>query len=236
MRRQICGSLVAVGCEATVRYPDRVLTGCLSSLLEFFMQFNATPRSVQGTSASRRLRRASRVPAIVYGGKEQPVNIELDHNEIYHALRKEQFHASILDMQIEGKSHQVLLRSVQWHPYKQIVMHVDFQRVSADQVLHTKVPLHFTNTETSPAVKLSAAIISHVMNDIEIACLPANLPQFIEVDLSKLVGGASIHLADITLPKGVTYIAHRGDPNPVLVTAIVKGGPAADAEGAAPAA
>ncbi len=201
------------------------------------MQFNATPRSVQGSSASRRLRRASRVPAIVYGGKEQPVSIELDHNEIYHALRKEQFHASILDMQLEGKSHQVLLRSVQWHPYKQIVMHVDFQRVSADQALHTKVPLHFTNTETSPAVKLSAAIISHVMTEIEIACLPANLPQFIEVDLSMLVGGASIHLADITLPKGVTYIAHRGDANPVLVTAIVKGGPAADtAEGTAPAA
>ena len=198
------------------------------------MQFNATPRSVQGTSASRRLRRASRVPAIVYGGKEQPVSVELDHNEIYHALRKEQFHASILDMQLEGKSHQVLLRSVQWHPYKQIVMHVDFQRVSADQILNTKVPLHFTNAETSPAVKLSAAIISHVMTDLEIACLPANLPQFIEVDLSKLVGGASIHLADIALPKGVTYVAHRGDANPVLVTAVVKGGPAA--EEAAPAA
>lgn len=198
------------------------------------MQFNATPRSVQGTSASRRLRRASRVPAIVYGGKEQPVSVELDHNEIYHALRKEQFHASILQMQLEGKSHQVLLRSVQWHPYKQIVMHVDFQRVSADQVLNTKVPLHFTNTEISPAVKLSAAIISHVMTELEISCLPANLPQFIEVDLSKLVGGASIHLADIVLPKGVTYVAHRGDANPVLVTAVVKGGPAA--EEAAPAA
>jgi len=201
------------------------------------MQFNATPRSVQGSSASRRLRRASRVPAIVYGGKEQPVSIELDHNEIYHALRKEQFHASILEMQLEGKSHQVLLRSVQWHPYKQIVMHVDFQRVSADQALHTKVPLHFTNAETSPAVKLSAAIISHVMTEIEIACLPVNLPQYVEVDLSKLVGGASIHLADIALPKGVTYVSHRGDANPVLVTAIVKGGAAADAaEGAAPAA
>ncbi len=200
------------------------------------MQFNATPRSVQGSSASRRLRRASRVPAIVYGGKEQPVSIELDHNEIYHALRKEQFHASILEMQLEGKSHQVLLRSVQWHPYKQIVMHVDFQRVSADQALHTKVPLHFINTEISPAVKLSAAIISHVMTELEIACLPVNLPQFIEVDLSKLVGGASIHLADIVLPKGVTYVAHRGDTNPVLVTAIVKGGAAADgAEGAAAA-
>ena len=204
------------------------------------MQFNATPRSVQGTSASRRLRRASRVPAIVYGGKEQPVNIELDHNEIFHALRKEKFHASILDMQLEGKSQQVLLRSVQWHPFKQIVMHLDFQRVSADQALHTKVPLHFINAEVSPAVKISAAIISHVLTDLEISCLPANLPEFIEVDLSKLVGGGSIHLADITLPSGVTHVPHRGDTNPVLVTAIVKGGASDDAdakpEDAAPAA
>ena len=204
------------------------------------MQFNATPRSVQGTSASRRLRRASRVPAIVYGGKEQPVNIELDHNEIFHALRKEKFHASILDMQLEGKSQQVLLRSVQWHPFKQIVMHLDFQRVSADQALHTKVPLHFINAEISPAVKISAAIISHVLTDLEISCFPANLPEFIEVDLSKLVGGGSIHLADITLPSGVTHVPHRGDTNPVLVTAIVKGGASDDAdakpESAAPAA
>jgi large subunit ribosomal protein L25 len=199
------------------------------------MKFNANPRSVQGTSASRRLRLASLIPAIVYGGKDKPVNVELDHNEIYHALRKEQFHSSILEMQLEGKSHQVLLRSVQWHPYKQIVMHVDFQRVDADKVLHTKVPLHFINADISPAVKLSAALISHVFTELEIACLPVNLPQFIEVDLSKLIGGASIHLADITLPKGVTYVAHRGDANPALATAIVKGGAAAD-EAATPAA
>ncbi len=199
------------------------------------MQFNATPRSVQGTSASRRLRRASLIPAIVYGGKDKPVNVELDHNEIYHALRKEEFHSSILEMQLEGKSHQVLLRSVQWHPYKQIVMHVDFQRVDADKILHTKVPLHFINADISPAVKLSAALISHVFTELEIACLPVNLPQFIEVDLSKLIGGESIHLADIKLPKGVTYVAHRGDANPALATAIVKGGAAAD-EAATPAA
>ena len=203
------------------------------------MQFNATLRSVQGSSASRRLRRASRVPAIVYGGKDQPANIELDHNEIFHALRKELFHSSILDMQLDGKSQPVLLRSVQWHPYKQIVMHVDFQRVDATQKLHTKVPLHFTNAESSPAVKLSAAIISHLFTEIEISCLPSDLPQFIEVDLTNLVGGASIHLADITMPKGVSYVAHRGDANPVLVTAIVKGGSSDDgdeAKGAAPAA
>ncbi len=193
------------------------------------MQFNATPRSVQGTSASRRLRLASLIPAIVYGGKDKPVNIELDHNEIFHALRKEQFHSSILEMQLEGKSHQVLLRSVQWHPYKQIVMHVDFQRVDANSILHTKVPLHFINAESSPAVKLSAAIISHVFTELEVACLPVNLPQFIEVDLINLIGGESIHLADVTLPKGVTYVAHRGDANPALATAIVKGGPADDA-------
>mgnify|MGYP002628271890 CR=1 FL=1 len=200
------------------------------------MQFNATLRSVQGSSASRRLRRASKVPAIVYGGKEQPANIELDHNEIFHALRKELFHSSVLDMQIDGKGQPVLLRSVQWHPYKQIVMHVDFQRVDANQKLHTKVPLHFTNAESSPAVKLSAAIISHLFTEIEISCLPADLPQFIEVDLTNLVGGASIHLADITMPKGVSHVPHRGNVNPVLVTAIVKGGSSDDADEAKPGA
>ena len=202
------------------------------------MQFNATSRSVQGSSASRRLRRAGRVPAIVYGGKDQALNIELDHNEIFHALRKERFHSSILDMNLDGKSHSVLLRAVQWHAYKPQVMHVDFQRVDAGQVLHTKVPLHFINAEISPAVKLSAAIISHVFTEIEISCLPADLPQFIEVDLSKLVGGASIHLAEVALPKGVSYLSHGGDANPVLATAMVKGGGADEgaAEGEAPAA
>jgi len=202
------------------------------------MQFNATSRSVQGSSASRRLRRAGRVPAIVYGGKDQALNIELDHNEIFHALRKERFHSSILDMQLDGKSHSVLLRAVQWHAYKPQVMHVDFQRVDASQALHTKVPLHFINAEISPAVKLSAAIISHIFTEIEISCLPGDLPQYIEVDLSKLVAGASIHLADITLPKGVSFLTHGGDANPVLATAMVKGGGAEEgaAEGAAPAA
>ena len=200
------------------------------------MQFNANLRSVQGSSASRRLRHAGRVPAIVYGGKEQPINVELDHNEIFHALRKELFHSSILDMNLDGTNHQVLLRSVQWHPYKQIVMHVDFQRVDADKALHTKVPLHFVNAEVSPAVKLSAAIISHVFTELEIACLPVNLPQYIEVDLSNLLAGHSIHLADVTLPKGVTFLSHGGDTNPVLATALVKGGAAAADEGDAPAA
>ena len=185
------------------------------------MEFNATSRSVQGSSASRRLRRAGRVPAIVYGGTETPLNIEVDHNEIYHALRKEQFHASVLDMKLDGKKHSVLLRDVQWHPYKQLVLHIDFQRVDASKVLHTKVPLHFINAETSPAVKLSAAIISQVITEIEIECLPANLPPFIEVDLSAIVAGQSLHVSDIKLPTGVKYLPHGGEDNPVVVAANV---------------
>jgi large subunit ribosomal protein L25 len=185
------------------------------------MEFNATSRSVQGSSASRRLRRAGRVPAIVYGGQEPPINIEVDHNEIYHALRKEQFHASVLDMKLEGKKHSVLLRAVQWHPYKQIVQHIDFQRVDAKQLLHIKVPLHFVNAENSPAVKLSAAIISHVITELDVECLPANLPQFIEVDLSLLVAGQSVHLSDIKLPVGVKYLTHGHEDDPVVASATV---------------
>ncbi len=186
------------------------------------MKFNATSRSVQGTSASRRLRHAGRVPAIVYGGTAQPANIELDHNEIYHALRKESFHASILTMEMDGASEQVLLRSVQWHPYKQLVMHVDFQRVDASQTLHTKVPLHFINADQSPAVKLSGAIVSHMVTELEITCLPANLPQYIDVDLSQLLVGSILHLSDIAMPVGVVYVPHGADADPALASAQVK--------------
>ena len=188
------------------------------------MKFNATSRSDKGTSASRRLRHAGRVPAIVYGGKDEPLSIELDHNEIYHALRKEAFHASILDMQLEGKGQQVLLRAVQWHPYKPLVLHVDFQRVDAKQTITTKVPLHFINGDVSPAVKLSGQIISHVMTELEVTCLPANLPQAIEVDLATLVGGGNVYLSDITLPKGVTHTVHGAESDLVLAAALAKRG------------
>jgi len=189
------------------------------------MQFHATTRSVQGSSASRRLRRAGRVPAIVYGGTSQPLSIDLDHNEIYHALRKEEFHASILTMVLDGKpSDTVLLRAAQWHPYKPQVLHVDFQRVDSTHAITTKVPLHFLHGDTSPAVKRSGGLISHVLNEVEVSCLPANLPAHIEVDLGHLEVGHSVHLADIKLPEGVTFVTHGGDANPVVAVAQAKKG------------
>ena len=199
------------------------------------MKVVATTRSAQGSGASRRLRRSGKVPGIVYGGTATPTAIEIDHNPLYHSLRVEAFHSSILDMELDGKAEKVLLRDVQWHAYKPQVMHIDFQRVAADQKIHVKVPLHFVNQDVSPAVKLSAAIVSHVQSEIDVTCLPGALPEFIEVDLSGLTAGHPIHLADVKLPEGVTAV--QAKENPVLVVATVKGGGEASEESAsAPAA
>jgi len=183
----------------------------------------ATRRSAEGSRASRRLRRDGKLPGIVYGGKGEPIAIEMDHNPIFLALKVESFHASILKLELEGKSEQVLLRDFQMHPFKAQVLHIDFQRVEADQLLHKKVPLHFVGQDVSPAVKLDAAIISHVLNELEISCLPKDLPEFIEVDLSKLTVGHSVHVKDITLPAGVSLVLH-GQDNPVVATASKPGG------------
>ena len=196
------------------------------------MKVIAFPRKEQGTGASRRLRNAGQTPAIVYGGTAAPLNIALDHNALYHALKKEAFHSSILDLEIDGKVEQVLLRDFQVHAYKQLVLHVDFQRVDASQKIHVKVPLHFVNAEVSPAVKLSSGIISHVMSELDISCLPKDLPEFVSVDLSKLEVGHSIHLADLQLPNGVTAVSQE---NLTVATASVPAGKV-EAEGAAPAA
>jgi len=186
------------------------------------MKVIATSRSAQGTGASRRLRIAGRVPAIVYGGEATPASIELDHNTLYHALRKEAFHSSILELEVDGKgAEKVLLRDVQMHPFRQLVLHVDFQRISANTKIHVKVPLHFINADLSPAVKMSAAVVSHVLTELDVTCLPGQLPEFIEVDLTTLVAGSSIHLNDITLPEGVSAVSHE---NPVVVLAKVPAG------------
>ncbi|KVS48657.1 50S ribosomal protein L25/general stress protein Ctc [Burkholderia ubonensis] len=201
------------------------------------MKVVAFERQQQGTGASRRLRNAGKTTGIVYGGEAAPQMIELDHNALWHALKKEAFHSSILDLEVAGASQQVLLRDVQYHPFKQLVLHVDFQRVDAKKKLHTKVPLHFLNADVSPAVKLSSAIISHVATEIEVECLPADLPEFLEIDLSKIEAGQSLHAKDIALPKGVALIAHVDAENPVIASAALPAGAVSDAaEGETPAA
>jgi large subunit ribosomal protein L25 len=206
------------------------------------------PRSTQGTGASRRLRGQAKVPGILYGGDRPAENIELDHHALFQQLRNEAFHASILTMNLDGKKDRVLLRDVQMHPWKQMILHVDFQRVSADKKIHMSVPLHFINAAIAPGVKTGGGIISHVMNEIDITCLPDDLPEFIEVDLQNLELGHSVHIADLKIPKGVESVQLvRGD-NAVVATvqvprAIVEPEPTAAvaaegvaAEGAAPAA
>ncbi|MEY4507309.1 MAG: ribosomal protein [Pseudomonadota bacterium] len=176
------------------------------------MQFVAFERNKQGTGASRRLRNTGRAPGIVFGGASAPVNIEIDHNALWHALKKETFHASLLDMELAGKTEKVILRDVQYHPFKQQVLHVDFQRVDAKTRLHKKVPLHFVGAEQSPAVKEDKCVVNHVMTEIEIECLATQLPEHITVDLSQATKGSSIHVSHIQLPAGVKVVTHgRGD-------------------------
>jgi large subunit ribosomal protein L25 len=195
------------------------------------MKFVAFERSKQGTGASRRLRNTGKVPGIVYGGTVAPALIELDHNALWFALKKEAFHATVLDMELAGKEAKVLLRDVQYHPFKPQVTHIDFQRVDANTKLHMKVPFHFKGEADSQAVKFDACLVNHVLNEIEVACLPADLPEFIEVDLSGLKKGMSLHLSDVTLPKGVKVVTH-GKANPVIVSVVAM----AAEEEAAPAA
>jgi large subunit ribosomal protein L25 len=188
--------------------------------LEIDMKFVAFERKTEGTGASRRLRNFGKTPGIVYGGTGQPQLIELDHNALWHALKKEAFHSSILEMDLGGATNKVLLRDVQYHPYRQQVQHVDFQRVDANTRLHMKVPLHFKGAEESEAVKVEHCMVNPVVNELDVSCLPGDLPEFIEVDLSHLKKGMSLHLADIKLPKGVKAVTH-GKPNPVIASVVL---------------
>ena len=182
------------------------------------MKFVAFERAKQGTGASRRLRISGKTPGIVYGGDTQPQLIEIDHNALWHALKKEAFHASILEMELGGAVSKVLLRDVQYHPFRQLVQHIDFQRVDARTRMTMKVPLHFKGEEESEAVKLEHNLVSHVTTELEVNCLPAELPEFIEVDLSGLKKNGTVTLKDIKLPRGVKWVSH-GKPNLVLASA-----------------
>ncbi len=195
------------------------------------MKFTAFERSLQGTGASRRLRVAGKVPGIVYGAGT-PATIELDHNALYFALKKEAFHSSILEMDVAGNVQKVLLRDYQMHAWKQQVLHVDFQRVDESTRLRKKVPLHFEGEENSPAVKTDKCLVNHVQTELEIECLASQLPEFLQIDLGNLVKGQSLHASDLKLPEGIKAVK-RGTLNPVIVSATL---PKIVEEEAAPAA
>jgi large subunit ribosomal protein L25 len=185
------------------------------------MNFVAFERNLQGTGASRRLRITGRTPGIVFGGTKEPVlAIELDHNALWHAIKKEAFHSSILDMELNGSVSKVLLRDVQMHPYRQQILHVDFQRVDDKTKMTVKVPVHYSGDEESPAFKLDHCLITHVVTELQVTCFPADIPEFIAVDLTTLKKGSSLHLKDITLPKGVKATIKGGAVNPVLVSVV----------------
>ena len=181
------------------------------------MKFVAFERTQQGTGASRRLRAANKVPGIVYGGGASAM-IELDHNALFHALKKEAFHSSILEMELSGNVQKVLLRDYQMHPWKQIILHIDFQRVDETTRLHKKVPLHFVNEENSVAVKTDKCLVNHVQTELEVECLASQLPEFITIDLGHLVKGQSLHATDLVMPAGLKFVK-RGKLNPVIVSA-----------------
>ena len=197
------------------------------------LEFNANKRDGQGTGASRRLRRTGRVPGILYGGQSAPQQIDIDHNELFQLLRKEAFYSSVLNVNLEGKKEMCLLRDVQRHPYRMQILHVDFQRIDATHAIHQKIPLHFVNADIAPGVKLGGGMVSHTMNDIDVKCLPADLPAFIEVDLKDLAAGQSIHVSQLALPKGVEVV-HHGEGDPVVASIIMKGGGAVEEAEPAP--
>ena len=191
----------------------------------------AEARSVQGTGASRRLRRESKVPGILYGAGKDALPIEVDHKDLWFKLKMEAFHASILDLEVAGEKAQVLLRDYQMHPFRPLILHVDFQRVAADKKIHMRVPLHFVNAEVSPGVKLAGGLVQHVMNELEITCLPKDLPEYITVDLSELQAGHSLHLSTLKMPEGVEAVVPKGE-DPTVATVVIPRVMTADEEAA----
>ncbi|HZZ94030.1 MAG TPA: 50S ribosomal protein L25/general stress protein Ctc [Usitatibacter sp.] len=184
------------------------------------ISIKAEPRSLQGSGASRRLRRESKVPGIVYGAGKDATPIQLDHKDLWFKLRNEAFHASILDMEVGAEKAQVLLRDYQMHPFRPLILHADFQRVAADQKIHMRVPLHFVNEQNSPGVKVAGGLVQHVLQDLEVSCLPKDLPEYIEVDLGNLQAGHSLHLSSLQLPPGVEAVVPKGE-DPTVATVVI---------------
>ncbi|MHB8717238.1 MAG: 50S ribosomal protein L25/general stress protein Ctc [Sulfuricaulis sp.] len=216
-------------------------------------ELTAEPRAAKGTGASRRLRRLGKVPAILYGAGKEPTMVALDHNVMTRHLANEKFHTSILTVTVGNEKDQAILRDWYMHPYKPIVMHVDLQRISATEKIHMKVPLHFEGQDVAPGVKVDGGIVTHLMSEVDITCLPKDLPEFLTVDMSALHINESVHLSNIKLPEGVaiTSLAHGGDDLavgaittirvveeevPVAAAAPAEGEAAAPAEGEAKAA
>ena len=194
------------------------------------ISINAVKRDVKGTGASRRARRAGNVPGVVYGGGKDAVNLEMNHKELFLQFRHEAFHASILDLILDGKKESVLLRDYQMHPVRNTIQHIDFQRVSASEKIHVKVPFHYINADIAPGVKLGGGIVAHILTEAEVSCLPKDLPEFVEVDLAGLEMGHSVHLSQITLAKGVEFVAlAHGNDAAVAAIAKTRGGVSDDA-------
>lgn len=183
-------------------------------------ELNANPRSTHGRAHARRLRYEGKVPAIIYGAGTPPQVVELDHNEIMHALGHEAFYSHILTVNVDGKSQQVVLKHLQRHPFKPRIQHVDFLRVKAKEKITMQVPVHFLGEEKAPGVDKEGGVISKLMNEIEIRCLPANLPEYIAVDVSQLHKNESIHLSQVKLPSGVELTVELDEEHDPAIVSI----------------
>jgi len=185
------------------------------------IEINAKERKSKGTGASRRLRHIGTTPGILYGGEKDSISLEIDSKELFMQFRHEAFHASILSLNLEGKKESVILRDFQMHPVRNNIQHIDFQRINENEKISVKVPFHFVNEDTAPGVKIEGGLVSHIMTEIDISCLPKDLPQYIEVDLGELAMGESIHLSEVTVPEGVelTSLTEENDP---AITSISK--------------
>lgn len=203
------------------------------STAQFIVEAEA--RNTTGTSAARRLRKTSRVPGIIYGGNKDPINISVDHDALMHQLDNEAFYSHILTINVGKESHQAVIRDLHRHPAKPTIVHIDFQRVSATQKIHVQVPLHFVGEDQAPGVKVGGGLVSHLMASIDIACLPKDLPEFIEVDLSELELGHSVHLSDLKVAAGVEIVelSHGAEHDLPVASIHGRGGSAVEEEEAA---